>query len=277
LSRFAGIACSGDQGSPGPAGPPGEPGPAGAAGPPGEPGQAGAAGPPGAASPPGPQGPAGPAGPEGAVSASADQEKSDQSISSVPLQIFALFADPDVPGPGVRITPPTGDMVRGSQSTLVRTDDWLAVSIHTHNLPAGAYTFWWVIDEDGAGFMPSNPRSIAINAGGVIVTSSGITDFTAILPTGEIPEADWLTVLRNGDGAFDTTHTAKVMIVVRYHGAVAADSELVDKQINTFLGGAAPTLALPARARTGTLNALTLSVRFTSPNALPCLQLRQGT
>jgi len=27
------------------------------------------------------------------------------------------------------------------------------------------------------------------------------------------------------------------MIVVRYHGAVAADTELVDKQTNTFLGG----------------------------------------
>jgi len=167
----------------------------------------------------------------------AGQHEPQQSLSSVPLQIFALSANPAIPGPGVMISPPTGDMVHGSQSTLVRAEDWLAVSIHTHNLPAGAYTFWWVIDEDGNGFMPSNPRSIAINAGGLIVTSSGITDFSAVLPTGDVPEADWLTVLRNGDGAFDTTRTAKVMIVVRYHGPVAADSELVDKQTNTFLGG----------------------------------------
>ena len=234
LSLFAGIACAGGQGPPGPGGPSGERGPAGAAGPPGEQGPAGAAGPQGGQ---GPTGAAGPTGPPGAVSASADHEKSDQSISTVPLQIFALSADPNVPGPGVRITPPTGDMVRGSQSTLVRADDWLAVSVRTHDLPAGAYTFWWVIDEDGGGFMPSNPRSIAINAGGAIVTSAGIADFNAVLPTGEIPEADWLTVLRNGDGAFDTTRTAKVMIVVRYHGAVAADPELVEEQIGTFLGG----------------------------------------
>ena len=160
-----------------------------------------------------------------------------QSISSVPLQIFALSGDPDMPGPGVRITPPTGDMVHGSQSTLIRTEDWLAVSIHTHNLPAGAYTFWWIIDEDGAGFGSANPRSIGINAGGGIVRSAGIINFTAILPTGDIPEADWLTVLRNGDGKFDTTQTARVMIVVRYHGEVAVDPELVDEQMSTFLGG----------------------------------------
>ena len=159
------------------------------------------------------------------------------AVSSVPLQLFAVSGDPASPGPGVRITPPTGDVVHGSQSTLVRTEDWLAVSIHTHNLLAGAYTFWRIIDEDGGGLSPANPRSIGVNAGGAIVGSDGMTNFDAVLPAGAIPERDWVTVLRNGDGTFDTTQTATVMIVVRYHGEVAADPDLVDLQISTFLAG----------------------------------------
>ena len=169
--------------------------------------------------------------------AGATQAINRPAISSVPLQIFAVSGDPASPGPGVRITPPTGDTVNGSQSTLVRTEDWLAVSIHTHNLPAGAYTFWWIIDEDGGGLSPANPRSIGVNAGGAIVGSDGMVNFDAVLHAGVIPERDWVTVLRNGDGTFDTTQTATVMVVVRYHGEVAADPDLVDLQISTFLAG----------------------------------------
>ena len=59
LSLLAGIACIGDQGALGPAGPQGDPGPAGVAGP------QGGGGPPGVAGPAGEPGPAGPAGTKG--------------------------------------------------------------------------------------------------------------------------------------------------------------------------------------------------------------------
>lgn len=156
-------------------------------------------------------------------------------ISTADVGIFAVAGDLDIPGPGVIDPDLLDDPIPGSWSKLVRNDSGLSISTHTSGLPPGAYTFWWIIDEDGNGFSPTNPRSIGINAGGKVVGSNGIGNFGAHLPVGAIPPQDWVTILRNGDGTFDTPRTANVMVVLRYHGPKFKG--LVDEQISTFLGG----------------------------------------
>ena len=151
-------------------------------------------------------------------------------ISSEPVQVFAVGPDPTIPGPGVIGAGSFVD-IPGTSSKLVRTDNGVSISVHTSGLTPGAYTTWWVIDDDdGDPFF-----EMVFRAGGRIVGPNGEGDFGAGLSVDGIPEADFVTVVRNGDKVFNTPLTATVGMVIRYHGPVV--EEIVVAQTSTFLGG----------------------------------------
>ena len=56
-----------------------------------------------------------------------------------------------------------------TSSQLVRTDNGISISVHTSGLTPGAYTTWWVIDDDdGDPFF-----EMVFNAGGRVVRPWG--------------------------------------------------------------------------------------------------------
>ena len=76
---------------------------------------------------------------------------------------------------------------------------------------------------------------MVFNAGGRIVGPTGEGDFGAGLSVDGIPAADFVTVVRNvGDRSFDNPRTARVRLVISYHGPVVPG--LVAQQTHTFLG-----------------------------------------
>lgn len=132
-----------------------------------------------------------------------------------------------------------GDVVNSAVATLKRSDDGLKVTIHTTDLPPGAYTIWWAVynyPENCAGpcgFDDDLSPAVGafwVNATGKVITNGDQANFVAHLdadgPFGEIlvPGAG----LANPQGA-------EVQIVVRYHGV--AIPGMIEEQTSTFLGG----------------------------------------
>ena len=165
--------------------------------------------------------------------------------STTQLMVFAVAGDPTIPGPGV-LDPArgTGSILPGTSSTLTRTADGISITVEASGLPPGAYTNWWIIDEGGLANGRTRKFEIGYFATGGIVGPDGIGKFSATLDAGKLPDVDWVTVLRNGDGNFDTPLTASVMYVIRYHGPEVPG--MVDQQIGEFLGGCSN--AVPAGA-----------------------------
>jgi hypothetical protein len=131
-------------------------------------------------------------------------------------------------------------------SQLIRTEDGIAMELHTYDLePGGAYTAWWVIfnnpgacseacgeDDififDAQGNLSPNPEAdISILwAAGNVAGASGAATFSAYLaedrPTGEVVVGQGL---QNAVGA-------EVHLVVRAHGDASVDK--LYQQLNSF-------------------------------------------
>ncbi len=136
--------------------------------------------------------------------------------------------------------------IEGGWSQLIRTEDGIAMELHTYDLePGGAYTAWWVIfnnpgacseacgeDDififDAQGNLTPNPEAdISILwAAGNVAGASGDATFSAYLaegrPTGEVVV---------GQGLQDAVG-AEVHLVVRSHGAAHLDK--LYQQLNSF-------------------------------------------
>ena len=134
--------------------------------------------------------------------------------------------------------------IDGAVSRLVRTDDAIAMELHTHGLePNAAYTVWWVIfnspqgcsepcDLDDLfnadGTMNVNPDAAisVLWADGAISTEDGRASFSGLLPQGRP-----LGEVVFGPGLVDA-YTAEVHLVVRSHGP--ADLGRLYLQLHTF-------------------------------------------
>ena len=152
------------------------------------------------------------------------------------LMVFAVAGIADHMVPGVRDPAlGTGTVLPGSTYELTRTAGGLSITVEASGLPPGTYTNWWIIDEGGLSNGRTRAFEIGLRATGGIVGPDGIGKFSATLDAGPLPDADFVTNLRNGDGNFDTPLTASVMYILRYHGPEVPG--LVDAQIGEVLGG----------------------------------------
>lgn len=148
----------------------------------------------------------------------------------------------------------SGDTVAGSWSSLTRTADGVTASIHTSDLPPGAYTFWWIVfnnpefctngecgedDIFAAPFEPiindagavGSPGVVVqvMRAGGNVVGENGVGNFGGGLNEGDNNEG-----LFPGPGLVDASK-AEIHLIIRYHGPVVA--EYMPAQIHSVDGG----------------------------------------
>lgn len=164
-----------------------------------------------------------------------DSLSSDTRGSGV-TAIVHEFGNPD----GTPVMDPMD--IEGSSGTLWRTTTGISAVISTSELPAGAYSVWWVIfnnpehcatpnacgaddlgDRTGDGVQAS-----LVWATGAEVLDDGIGTFRAHLPAGASREALWGPGLQNLEGA-------EIHAVIRYHGPVIP--EIFVDQITTVGGG----------------------------------------
>lgn len=146
-----------------------------------------------------------------------------------------------------------GTDIPGSSSTLTRTDSGVSMTLHTSDLPAGAYTVWFVLfnnpeectepcNEDDI-FVDGDP-SLGLNfdqiaaaeidfarATGGIVIENGIGNFAGSLRAGDTSEA----IL--GTGLLEPRE-AEIHLIVRHHGDVIP--QLVNEQMHSLNGGCPP-------------------------------------
>ena len=131
-------------------------------------------------------------------------------------------------------------VVEGAQSQLVRNPNGLTLTIHTSDLPPGAYTVWWVI-ENYPQYCTERPCSSAdeanplvqtsvFNATGHVVGNTGAGNFGAWIGIGGPYSGEVLF----GPGLLNPLG-ADVYLVVRYHGPVIPG--MIKEQTTTFDGG----------------------------------------
>ena len=134
----------------------------------------------------------------------------------------------------------TPQAIPGSHAELVRQTSGVKIDVSTRDLPAGAYTNWWVVfNNPGACVGPcdipdvfSNPASVAsvLWATGGIVDASGQANFQAELPVGVFPGQVIL-----GNGLLDA-YGAEVHYILKTHGPVQEDADVLLRQVSTIFG-----------------------------------------
>jgi hypothetical protein len=138
--------------------------------------------------------------------------------------------------------------VNGSSAKLTRGESVIWMRVNTTQLPAGAYTNWWVIFNNPAacsgGCGPDDFANEAVKgsvlfATGGIVGPDGVGHFEAHLEEGVLPVGDGKVFF--GPGLLDAQH-AEIHYVVRYHGPVSTNPVILQKQIGTSFGGCMPFL-----------------------------------
>jgi|SRR5215510_4794339 len=130
-----------------------------------------------------------------------------------------------------------GDVVPGSDATLLRNRNGLTTNVHTLVDAPGAYTVWWVLFNHPSScttyLCTFDEPDLVVNATGHLVPAVGNANFSGrLIPGGpysgeviyEGPEPE----LTNPAGALIT-------LVIRYHGP--AIPGMVPQQLTTFLGG----------------------------------------
>ena len=137
----------------------------------------------------------------------------------------------------------TPQAIPGSHAELVRQTSGVKIDVSTRDLPAGAYTNWWVIfnrpgecdgpcDFPDVFFNPATAASVLWATGG-IVDASGQANFQAELPVGVTPAGDGQLIL--GNGLLDA-HGAEVHYIIKTHGAVQGDPDLQFRQVSSIYG-----------------------------------------
>jgi hypothetical protein len=177
------------------------------------------------------------------------------AVALAAVLVAAVVAGPTQADPATRDVSPvivfgTPDLVPGAWSALVRTDEGVAMTLHTSGLgPGSATTVWWVVFNNpefcthgqfglrcGEGDLPPFGGDPAVQASvlwatGNVIGGAGIGDFGAYLGEGDTTGA------RFGPGLIDARR-ADVHLIVRTHGA--AIPGLLAEQISTFDGGCLP-------------------------------------
>jgi hypothetical protein len=144
----------------------------------------------------------------------------------------------DVPG--------DSSTVKGSSVKLTRTSNSVSIRVNTTELPAGAYTNWWVVFNNPAAcgadgcnsgdFGNADVEASVFWATGGVVDHSNVGHFRAHLAEGAPPSPTPGQHLF-GPGLLDAL-AAEIHYIIRYHGPVV-ESILID-QITTVWGGCVP-------------------------------------
>jgi hypothetical protein len=136
-----------------------------------------------------------------------------------------------------------GEVVNGSSAKLTRSEHAIWLSINTTNLPAGAYTVWWVIfNNPEACDGPCDDPDLfkpAVQAGGFwatggVVDANGVGHFRAHLEEGELPALPGQVELPGSSPLLDA-QKAQVLVLLRYHGPVLPS--ILTRQTTTGFGG----------------------------------------
>ena len=134
---------------------------------------------------------------------------------------------------GVLVEGIAGGDIPDSRAQLVRNDNGVSVTLRTTGLiPGDAYSVWWIVFDN-----PDFP-TMALNTTGGIAGGTGEATFAGHLSAGEIPPVDGKSIVRRGDGNFDTTRTAKIKVVIRHHGPALPG--VVPAQMSQLNGGCPP-------------------------------------
>jgi hypothetical protein len=136
-------------------------------------------------------------------------------------------------------------LVDVGDSTLIRTERGVTVTLRTTGLERGPHTMWWVIwnnpqacGEDGCNDMDFGNPAIDVDIGyaaGVVAGESGRGSFTARLQEGR-PQSGFPTEfgITSGSGLIDA-QGAEIHLVVRSHGPRIPG--LVGEMTRTFHAG----------------------------------------
>ncbi len=143
-----------------------------------------------------------------------------------------------------------GSIVNGASTRLERTFDKICISTTTKDLPAGAYTNWWMIFNNpefcenprGGGQCSGGPDvanpdvdTTVMWAAGGLVAHDGTGHFSSCTGIGELSHY----IVAGGNGLVDP-QKAEIQLVVRYHGPIdVTDYETIGKQVTLFPGGCA--------------------------------------
>lgn len=150
------------------------------------------------------------------------------------MQEFATAAPPDLSTSqlttfqatdGSVLDEPT--LIDGSTSTLTRKNNKIAIDLTTFDLPAGVYTFWWHLSNQGSG--PEDDSILFATS--TIVGDNGTAEVTATLKEGQNPG-----FVFTGNGLLDARN-ADVELFVRWHGAPSDDPDTLVLQLTHPFGG----------------------------------------
>ena len=153
-----------------------------------------------------------------------------------------VFRVPDTDKPGGTAAGSVGDLIEKSKFKLKRTPTGVSMKIKTSDLPPGAYTLWWAIDNDNdpdTGGAPGAPLVTGVEAVrqavGGLVGPNGKGKFEATLSAGPFPPDNKATVAFNVATADFDPMEAGIAVVIRYHGPVIPGAVL--EQTSLFAGG----------------------------------------
>ena len=177
----------------------------------------------------------------------AHDEDEDKVKSEGGVRIFR------VPAIGTKDGADPGDhpLIRGAEWELERKADGISMELETRELPPGAYSIWWLIDNvPGGGKDPVPPQVVGVEivrlATGGVVGANGKGKFKATLAAALVPPANGATVLLNfGGNQVLNPMTARIGLAIRFHGPVVPGG--VIEQTTLFAGGCnnTPLASLP--------------------------------
>jgi hypothetical protein len=160
------------------------------------------------------------------------------SRSSTALPATVASAKATLPPPSEVRRFSDNSVVAGAQSTLMRNDNGVRMTVHTSDLdPGAAYTVWWVIFNNpaacGVACMEDDLGNPAVEASvvfaaGHVLPPTGRGNFAAHIQVGDTTGALFGPGLQN-------PRTAEIHLVMRSHGAPIPG--LVHEQISSFGGG----------------------------------------
>ena len=167
-------------------------------------------------------------------------------------QVLAFMPAGELGGPNNLLTP--GDIfppTSKAKATLKRTSSYIQINLHTTGLPPGAYTMWIILFNDVEQCTAPNPLGGAcgeadllngttaiIWGDGKVVHDNGVGNFQTRLAVGERREPGTQEAFI-GEAlpyALVNPEGAEVHLIVKYHGPVSSDPDVLNEQLTTLLG-----------------------------------------
>jgi hypothetical protein len=140
---------------------------------------------------------------------------------------------------------PSGAIVYGSGTMVVRMRDAVYATAHTSGLTPGTVATAWLAAFNDPRYCATRPctpadfgnpaaRGTLLGIGGQVVGDDGTADFAEFRHVGDVTNA-WVA----GPGVEDTRR-AEIHVAIRAHGPASADQNVLAEQLRTFNGGCPP-------------------------------------